>query len=75
MVYRFCLRTEEPTIKQHDVVGVDLGVKELATLSTGVVLPNPKHYKTHLSKLRRLSKELSRKKQEALEIDLRRNKN
>ncbi|MCC3414729.1 MAG: transposase [Microcoleus sp. PH2017_29_MFU_D_A] len=56
-------------------MGVDLGVKELATLSTGVVLPNPKHYKTHLSKLRRLSKELSRKKQEALEIDLRRNKN
>ncbi|TAG19809.1 MAG: transposase [Oscillatoriales cyanobacterium] len=51
----------EPTVKQHDVVGVDLGVKELATLSTGVVFPNPKHYKTHLSKLRRLSKELSRK--------------
>ncbi|MCC3451705.1 MAG: transposase, partial [Microcoleus sp. PH2017_39_LGB_O_B] len=32
----------EPTVKQHDVVGVDLGVKELATLSTGVVFPNPK---------------------------------
>ncbi|WP_293208709.1 RNA-guided endonuclease TnpB family protein [Microcoleus sp. PH2017_01_SCD_O_A] len=51
----------ESTVKQHDVVGVDLGVKELATLSTGVVFPNPKHYKTHLNKLRRLSKELSRK--------------
>ncbi len=42
-------------------MGVDVGVKELATLSTGVVFPNPRHYKTHLSKLRRLSKELSRK--------------
>ncbi|MEH2350551.1 MAG: RNA-guided endonuclease TnpB family protein [Nostoc sp.] len=46
----------QPTIKQHDVVGVDLGVKELATLSTGVVFPNPKHYKQNLAKLQRLSK-------------------
>jgi putative transposase len=51
----------EPTTKQHDVVGVDLGVKELATLSTGVVFPNPKHYKANLEKLRRLSKKFSRK--------------
>jgi putative transposase len=42
-------------------VGVDLGIKELATLSTGVVFPNPKHYKTHLGKLKRLSKILARK--------------
>ena len=41
----------EPTVKSHDVVGVDLGIKALATLSTGVVFPNPKHYKAHLSKL------------------------
>ncbi|MDB9540746.1 RNA-guided endonuclease InsQ/TnpB family protein [Anabaenopsis arnoldii] len=34
--------------KQHEIVGVDLGVKELATLSTGVVFPNPKHYKANL---------------------------
>jgi putative transposase len=51
----------EPTTKKYEVVGVDLGVKELATLSTGVVFPNPKHYKTHLKKLRRLSKSLARK--------------
>ncbi|MEG3903407.1 MULTISPECIES: RNA-guided endonuclease TnpB family protein, partial [unclassified Microcoleus] len=44
-----------------DVVGVDLGVKELATLSTGVVFPNPKHYKAHLAKLKRLSRVLARK--------------
>ncbi|MCV3212283.1 transposase [Plectonema radiosum NIES-515] len=55
-------QTHEPTVKQHDVVvGVDLGVKELATLSTGVVFPNPKHYKTHLEKLRRLSRNFARK--------------
>ncbi|NMG20500.1 RNA-guided endonuclease InsQ/TnpB family protein [Brasilonema bromeliae] len=52
----------EPTAKQYEVVGVDLGVKELATLSTGVVFPNPKHYKSALKKLRKLSRELSRKK-------------
>ncbi|WP_066424321.1 RNA-guided endonuclease TnpB family protein [Anabaena sp. 4-3] len=51
----------EITEKQHDVVGVDLGVKELATLSTGVVFPNPKHYKYHLRKLQNLSRKLARK--------------
>ncbi|HLP88192.1 MAG TPA: RNA-guided endonuclease TnpB family protein [Nostocaceae cyanobacterium] len=51
----------EPTQKQHELVGVDLGVKVLATLSTGVVFPNPKHYKKSLSKLKRLSRQLSRK--------------
>ncbi|NMF63923.1 RNA-guided endonuclease InsQ/TnpB family protein [Brasilonema octagenarum] len=51
----------EPTTKQQGVVGVDLDVKELATLSTGVVFPNPKHYKTNLEKLGRLSRKFSRK--------------
>lgn len=51
----------EPTVKSHEIVGVDLGVKELATLSTGVVFSNPKHYKTHLEKLRRLSRKFARK--------------
>jgi putative transposase len=51
----------QPTIKQHEVVGVDLGVKVLATLSTGVVFPNPKHYKTSLGKLKQLSRKLARK--------------
>ena len=40
---------------------MDIGVKELATLSTGVVFPNPKHYKTNLRKLKRLSRKLARK--------------
>jgi putative transposase len=42
-------------------VGVDLGVKVLATLSTGVVFPNPRHYKTSLGKLKRLSRKVARK--------------
>jgi putative transposase len=51
----------EPTPKLVDAVGVDLGVKELATLSTGVVFPNPKAYKKNIQKLKRLSKTHSRK--------------
>lgn len=51
----------QPTEKIFDVVGVDLGVKTLATLSTGVVFPNPQHYKREIAKLNRLSKSLSRK--------------
>lgn len=54
-------QNHEPTVKQYDVVGVDIGVKELATLSTGVVFPNPKHYKTNLEKLRRLSRKFAKK--------------
>ncbi|MEH2323083.1 MAG: RNA-guided endonuclease TnpB family protein [Nostoc sp.] len=47
--------------KQYPVVGVDLGVKELATLSTGIVFPNPKYYRGNLAKLKRLSRTLARK--------------
>ncbi|MEH2234951.1 RNA-guided endonuclease InsQ/TnpB family protein [Nostoc sp.] len=51
----------KPTNKAHDVVGVDLGVKQLATLSTGVVFANPKSYRQNLAKLRMLSRTLCRK--------------
>jgi putative transposase len=54
-------QSHEPTVKKHDIIGVDLGVKVLATLSTGVVFPNPKHYKKHLDKLKRLSTTFARK--------------
>lgn len=52
---------EQITDKAIDVVGIDLGVKTLVTLSTGVVFPNSKHYSNSLAKLQRLSKSLSRK--------------
>ncbi|MBP5973043.1 IS200/IS605 family element transposase accessory protein TnpB [Brasilonema sp. CT11] len=51
----------DPTPKSVDVVGVDLGVKELATLSTGVTFPNPRAYRKNIQKLKRLSKALARK--------------
>jgi putative transposase len=43
------------------VVGVDLGVKRLATLSDGTVIPNPKPLKRRLKKLKQLHRAVSRK--------------
>jgi putative transposase len=43
------------------VVGVDLGVKTLATLSDGTVIPNPRHLKRRLKKIKRLHKAVTRK--------------
>lgn len=44
------------------VVGVDLGIKALATTSDGIVYPNNKYLYKSDKKLRRLSRNLSRKK-------------
>jgi putative transposase len=43
------------------VVGVDLGIKTLATVSDGSVYQNPKPLRTRLRKLRRLQQDVSRK--------------
>ena len=43
-------------------VGVDLGIKTLATLSDGTTFANPRAMRIQLRKLRRLSRALSRKK-------------
>ena len=51
----------EPTPKQHQVVGVDLGVLNLATLSSGKTFPNPKALKKATKKLARLQRLQSRK--------------
>lgn len=49
-------------IKNPDtIVGVDLGVKSLATLSDGTVVDNPKYYKQSQRKLRKAQKTLSRR--------------
>ena len=50
-----------PTQKIRDVVGVDLGIAKLATLSSGVVFNNPKVYTKALKRLARLQRDLSRK--------------
>ncbi|HEV2457386.1 MAG TPA: transposase, partial [Ktedonobacterales bacterium] len=44
------------------VVGVDLGVKSLATLSDETVIPNPKPLKRRLKKIKRLQRAVSRKR-------------
>jgi len=44
------------------VVGVDLGIKTLAALSTGEEIPNPRHMLGALRKLRRLSRAVSRRR-------------
>ena len=46
---------------EHDVVGVDLGIKTLAVVSDGKVYDNVKPLKTKLRKLRRLQQAVSRK--------------
>ena len=49
-------------------VGVDLGVKAFATLSTGEVLEGPKPLKAVLDRVRRLSRSLSRKERYATKV-------
>jgi len=50
-----------PPAENQGAVGVDLGVKQLATLSTGETFAGPKALRTLLVRLRRLSRDLSRK--------------
>ena len=45
-----------------DMVGVDLGISILATLSTGEKIENPKTLKNHERKLKRLQRVVSRRK-------------
>lgn len=49
------------TLKTGNAVGIDLGITDLATLSTGEKIQAPKPLKNKLKKLQRLSKQLSRK--------------
>ena len=55
---------DEPTVKQAPkggAVGIDLGVKALATLSDGTVVPNPHHLQADEQRLKRAQQALSRK--------------
>jgi len=51
---------ETPT-HSGGTVGIDLGIKALATLSDGTVFENQKHYRRNLGRIQGLSKGLSRK--------------
>lgn len=45
-----------------EAVGIDLGLFHFATLSTGEIIENPRHYRKAESKLKRLQQSLSRKR-------------
>lgn len=53
---------EAPTRRQHKagVVGVDLGVKDLAILSTGEHIPNPRHLDGDVKRFAKAQRSLSR---------------
>ncbi len=53
---------EMPT-QSGGTVGIDLGIKQLATLSDGTVFENQKHYRQNLGRIKGLSKGLSRKRE------------
>jgi len=50
----------KPVMQPETIVGVDLGVSALATLSTGEVIKGPKAHKVALKRQRRANKALSR---------------
>lgn len=51
----------KPLGKTGNFIGLDLGIKEFAIISDGVIIKNPKYLKKSLDKLAKLQKELSRK--------------
>jgi len=51
----------DPKAKPESIVGVDLGIKTLATCSDGTTFENPKALRRNLKKLKRLSRSLHRK--------------
>jgi len=55
------------TSKKREVLGVDLGINNLATLSSGIVFPNLKPYRQALKTLARLQRSLSRKAKSSLQ--------
>lgn len=48
--------------KQSSAVGIDLGIKDFATLSTGEKIANPRHLRSELVRLKILQRRVSRKK-------------
>jgi putative transposase len=60
----FTVHTQRPALTPASpdaVVGVDLGIKTLAVLSSGEQVPNPRHLSSALRKVRRLSRTASRR--------------
>jgi transposase len=47
---------DQPVYDAHDIIGIDLGIKTLATCSDGQVFENPKPLKHHLKKIKRFAR-------------------
>ncbi|WP_067936901.1 IS200/IS605 family element RNA-guided endonuclease TnpB [Alicyclobacillus kakegawensis] len=55
--------TEIPSLKpETTAIGIDLGLKDFAVLSTGETISNPRHLRKHEKKLKRWQRILSRRK-------------
>ncbi|BEL05494.1 IS607 family element RNA-guided endonuclease TnpB [Actinoplanes sichuanensis] len=54
-------RAERVPARPGSVAGVDVGIRHLAVLSTGELVPNPRHLTTARQRLRALGRALSRK--------------
>jgi putative transposase len=54
-------RTERAPARPGAVVGVDVGVTHLAVLSTGELVPNPRHLDRASRRMRRLARRMSRR--------------
>ncbi|WP_127508803.1 IS607 family element RNA-guided endonuclease TnpB [Actinoplanes solisilvae] len=54
-------RAERTPARPDSVIGVDVGIKHLAVLSTGDPVPNPRHLAAAQTRLRALGRALSRK--------------
>ena len=55
------IQVKNAKVQSNSVVGIDLGISQLATLSTGEVFANPNALEKKLKTLRRVSRGLSRK--------------
>lgn len=54
-------RQDRHPVQPNATVGVDLGIKYLAVLSTGAVVPNPRHSDRTARQIRRIARRMSRR--------------
>jgi len=52
----------KPVITEAGTIGIDVGIKDFCTLSTGEKVENPKHLRNELSRLKVLQRRASKKK-------------
>ena len=53
---------KKPKLEINKTIGIDLGIKSFAVISTGEVIDNPRHLKSSLNKLKKEQRKLSKKK-------------